>query len=235
MARVHINGLLRGTPGSSAAILASAGLGGLILVDGGLLNGAGTADGIRIAQALGASSAIAIDYDGFHDADDWGAGAVMRMNSVAYGDSPGNYPAQRIYRIAPCRGDMNNDGAVDNGDIDPFVLGLTDSAGYAAAFPGLDGSMVYHGDANCDAVFDNSDIDPFVDRLLAQCCEADCGCGEARGLGAPTPAEIAALLFANVRTELLDPLAAAITDYAEHVEDAGQQSFWLAVCDMLGA
>ncbi len=32
-------------------------------------------------------------------------------------------------------GDLNCDGVVDFGDINPFVLALSDPAGYAAAFP----------------------------------------------------------------------------------------------------
>ena len=38
---------------------------------------------------------------------------------------------------APGPGDLNCDGAVNNGDIDPFVLALTDPGGYAAALSRL--------------------------------------------------------------------------------------------------
>ncbi len=60
-------------------------------------------------------------------------------------------------------GDMNCDGAVDNGDIDGFVLALTDPGAYAAAFPNCD---IASGDANGDGVVDNGDIDAFVALLL---------------------------------------------------------------------
>ncbi|MGE0481467.1 MAG: hypothetical protein AB7Q17_13445 [Phycisphaerae bacterium] len=59
-------------------------------------------------------------------------------------------------------GDMNCDGAVNNFDIDPFVLALTDPAGYAAAFPSCD---INNADANNDGSVNNFDIDPFVALL----------------------------------------------------------------------
>jgi len=59
-------------------------------------------------------------------------------------------------------GDCNCDGVTNNFDIDPFVLALTDPAGYKARFPNC---IVYNADCNNDGVVDNFDIDPFV-RLL---------------------------------------------------------------------
>jgi hypothetical protein len=48
---------------------------------------------------------------------------------------------------------------VNNFDIDPFVLALTDPAAYAQQFPDCDRNAA---DANQDARIDNFDIDPFV-------------------------------------------------------------------------
>ncbi|MEW6197045.1 MAG: S8 family serine peptidase [Planctomycetota bacterium] len=59
-------------------------------------------------------------------------------------------------------GDLNCDGAVDFGDINPFVLALTNPSGYAAAFPQCD---VSQGDINGDGATNFGDINPFV-RLL---------------------------------------------------------------------
>jgi hypothetical protein len=59
-------------------------------------------------------------------------------------------------------GDLNCDGAVNNFDIDPFVLALTDPSGYAQKFPDCDRMLA---DVNGDGVVDNFDIDPFVKRL----------------------------------------------------------------------
>ncbi len=60
------------------------------------------------------------------------------------------------------RGDMNCDGSVNNFDIDAFVLGLTNPAGYTAAFPNCNINL---GDINQDGAFNNFDIDPFVALL----------------------------------------------------------------------
>lgn len=63
-------------------------------------------------------------------------------------------------------GDMNCDGTVNNFDIDPFVLALTDADAYALQFPDCDAS---NGDVNGDGVLNNFDIDPFVACLTSGC------------------------------------------------------------------
>ncbi|MBL8878304.1 MAG: hypothetical protein JNG88_04210, partial [Phycisphaerales bacterium] len=70
-------------------------------------------------------------------------------------------------RVCSVLGDMNCDGVVDNFDIDPFVLALTNPAAYNAAFPGC---SVLNGDANQDGALDNFDIDPFVLCVLNGGC-----------------------------------------------------------------
>ncbi len=66
--------------------------------------------------------------------------------------------------IPPVRlGDANCDGAVDNGDIDAFVLALLDRNAYNAAFPAC---TIDNADANGDGTVDNGDIDAFVALLL---------------------------------------------------------------------
>jgi len=59
-------------------------------------------------------------------------------------------------------GDLNCDGAVNNFDIDPFVLALSDPAGYAKQYPNCDRMLA---DCNGDGVVNNFDIDPFVKLL----------------------------------------------------------------------
>jgi len=61
------------------------------------------------------------------------------------------------------KGDLNCDGLVNNFDIDPFVLALTDPAGYAQRFPNCDRMLA---DCNGDGKVDNFDIDPFVKLLV---------------------------------------------------------------------
>ena len=59
-------------------------------------------------------------------------------------------------------GDLNCDGVVDFDDINPFVLALSDPAGYAAEFPRC---MQINADCNADGRVDFGDINGFV-RLL---------------------------------------------------------------------
>ena len=61
-------------------------------------------------------------------------------------------------------GDMNGDGLVDFGDINPFVLALANPEAYAQQYPQLDANL--SGDMNGDGVLDFADINGFV-ALLA--------------------------------------------------------------------
>jgi len=67
------------------------------------------------------------------------------------------------YEFRPL-GDLNCDGAVNNFDIDAFVLALTNPTGYKARYPDCD---ITNADVNGDHAVNNFDIDPFV-RLLTQ-------------------------------------------------------------------
>lgn len=59
-------------------------------------------------------------------------------------------------------GDMNCDGVVSVSDIGPFVLALTNPAGYIAAFPNC---CLEAADVNCDGFVTVGDIGPFVQLL----------------------------------------------------------------------
>ncbi|MBL8880369.1 MAG: hypothetical protein JNG88_14745 [Phycisphaerales bacterium] len=72
-----------------------------------------------------------------------------------------------VYK-APKPGDMNCDNWVNNFDIDPFVLALTDEAGYAARFGWCDRTRA---DVNRDGTIDNFDIDAFVEAVIADRAE----------------------------------------------------------------
>ncbi len=71
--------------------------------------------------------------------------------------------------LAPCVGDLNCDGHIDFGDINPFVLYLSNFGAWQAAFP--------NGDINCDGTYGQAsfgDINPFV-ALMGQ-CGVGCAC-----------------------------------------------------------
>jgi len=63
---------------------------------------------------------------------------------------------------AAYRGDLNCDGRVNNFDIDPFVLALTNPIRYGAVYPDCDRR---NADVNGDGAVNNFDIDPFVKLL----------------------------------------------------------------------
>jgi len=62
------------------------------------------------------------------------------------------------------RGDLNCDGVVNNFDIDPFVLALTNPHEYAKQYPHCERMLA---DCNADGKVDNFDIDPFVKLLTS--------------------------------------------------------------------
>lgn len=84
--------------------------------------------------------------------------------SVQYG---GNNVTLRLEAVTNNRGDLNCDGLVDNEDIDPFVLAITNPAAYAAAWPNCN---IMNADINCDGLVDNEDIDPFVLCITTGVC-----------------------------------------------------------------
>ena len=63
------------------------------------------------------------------------------------------------------QGDLNCDGNINNFDIEPFVLALTDEAAYNAAYPDCDRNLA---DIDTNGTVNNFDIEPFVDLLTGK-------------------------------------------------------------------
>ncbi len=61
-------------------------------------------------------------------------------------------------------GDLNCDGRVDFGDINPFVLALSNPTAWQATYPGCE---LLYGDISDDQALDLGDINPFVALLVA--------------------------------------------------------------------
>ena len=83
--------------------------------------------------------------------------------SVTYPDW--NIDDVEIWALAPApsqAGDLNCDDTVDFGDINPFVLALTNPIEYGVMYPTCD---ILHGDINADGAVDFGDINPFVALL----------------------------------------------------------------------
>lgn len=89
-------------------------------------------------------------------------GAVFGAGRYFPGGASGRTLAARHEPAPLLRGDLNCDSAVNNFDIDPFVLALTDPAGFAATFPACD---IRRADINVDGLVNNFDIDAFVALL----------------------------------------------------------------------
>jgi photosystem II stability/assembly factor-like uncharacterized protein len=66
--------------------------------------------------------------------------------------------------VPPTPGDLNCDGAINFDDIDPFVLALSDPAGYSAAYPNCN---IMNGDCDGNGVVNFDDINAFVALLGA--------------------------------------------------------------------
>ncbi|MBU0907657.1 MAG: hypothetical protein KKE05_05885, partial [Nanoarchaeota archaeon] len=60
-----------------------------------------------------------------------------------------NIPANKVipHRTLDGRGDLNCDSLVSFGDINPFVLALSNPTAYGNTFPGCD---IMNGDINCN-------------------------------------------------------------------------------------
>jgi hypothetical protein len=208
-------------------------LGGYIIVNGSF--------GEEFAQALihmngnleGPRSFIAVDYDGYEPDDRWirGYGCIERpdVGSASYLTCQPEWQ-ERLFETTLCRGDMNNDGAVDYGDINPFVMGLSNPAAFTVAYPGCGGSRVYHGDCNCDGLFDYGDINPFVLRLIEGCCWEECGpCPGVEPTVLPEPDVLAALLAQHVEPEHYDYLVEMAAGAASVQTDPELKAYWEAV------
>ncbi len=71
----------------------------------------------------------------------------------------------RNNRVIGPLGDANCDGIVSVGDINSFVLALTDPATFQSAFPDCD---LANADMNCDGFVSVSDINPFVREIAGR-------------------------------------------------------------------
>lgn len=110
------------------------------------LGAATTVDSIEVIwPRQGSLAARTQVFPGPIDADQ-----ILTLNAIS---------TQPVYSA----GDLNCDGAVNNFDIDPFVLALIDAESYAAAFPNCDRQLL---DVNDDGLANNFDIDPFVTLLI---------------------------------------------------------------------
>jgi len=129
----------------------------LNLVDGGVNTAAISFEeignpGNNGSLVLGGSHVGTLNYDTF---EIWGYtknGKIVGFDNISVVGTP---PSVLI-------GDMDDSGAVNNNDISPFVMALTDRPTYIATY-GLDPDEV--GDIDGSGQLNNNDITPFVNLL----------------------------------------------------------------------
>lgn len=101
--------------------------------------------------------------------------------------------------MTPDPGDMNGDGAINDADVNPFVLALTDRAAYESAYPGIDADAT--GDVNGSGGFDLGDVKDF--RALLGPPLATAGPSSGASVPEPGPATLVlALIGAGLNTRL---------------------------------
>ena len=74
-----------------------------------------------------------------------------------------DFTVEYVACTPPLPGDLNCDGTVDFGDINPFVLRLSDPAAYSATYPNCPD---FNADINGDVSVDFGDINPFVTLMV---------------------------------------------------------------------
>ncbi len=116
-----------------------------------------------------ASFQIEMFFDGQIRLSYLGGGVLDGLVGLSDGNGiPEEFGELNLSAMSTCGrllGDLNCDGTVNNGDIDAFVLAITDQAGYAAVFPECD---IVLADCNGDTAVNNGDIDAFVTLLSGE-------------------------------------------------------------------
>jgi hypothetical protein len=118
-----------------------------------------------VAVAAGDYHSLGLKADGSiatWGLNNWGQCTVPPPNTGFVAVRGGEYHSLGLKAYRPV-GDLNCDGRVDFGDINPFVLALTNWGQYLQQYPDCD---IYLADINGDGFVDFGDINPFV-RLLA--------------------------------------------------------------------
>jgi WD40 repeat protein len=110
-----------------------------------------------------ADGAMLAVYDG--EMDPYVTGVDLAASGTRFVYTRGDGVVVVANTALPGSGDMNCDGVLDFGDINPFALALSSPDGYAAAFPGCDRMS---GDVNGDSTVGFGDINAFVALLSGE-------------------------------------------------------------------
>ncbi len=208
------------------------GRGGRIMIDGGF--GEYRDSQIIVHGGLGPGrTGIAVDFDGYHATDRWGASGRVEVAGQSYW---GNTPSMHIYEITGCKGDGDNSGSVSPSDTIAMLLAMQGEDFYRPTYPGLEGSMLFHCDITgpnpyqCDGVIDALDFDLLPVRFGT--CSTLCGAIDADE--GPSAAALAATLREHVPAELRGVLRAVVDDLRQNHPRPVRRTYWQAVRQHLG-
>jgi len=135
---------------------------GHIIVNG--MFGAAVNCTVEILGQIIGPAFVCFNYDAPPPPDSWPVypPSAVRVGANSYYETE---PSLHIWGISNCRGDMDNNHALDFNDINPLVQAIGDPDGYDLAYPGLGGSRVWHCDCNCDFSCNFDDINAFVELI----------------------------------------------------------------------
>ncbi len=96
-------------------------------------------------------------------APDCNSNGILDSCDIAGGSSPDANGNGIPDECETLKGDLNCDSTVDFGDINPFILALSNPIEYANMFPTCD---IMNADVSNDGAVDFQDINPFIDLLI---------------------------------------------------------------------
>ncbi|MGE0482171.1 MAG: hypothetical protein AB7Q17_17055 [Phycisphaerae bacterium] len=185
--------------------------------------------------AMGDDGAVVIDWDDWDPGHNWNASAIIHKESADYTD---HTPAEKLYRVTYCLGDMNNDGVLNSFDTDPFVEALTDPSGFDENYPPHAGSRVDHADCDCSGTVTNDDIDAYTELLFEGEGEGCFLCEGGGGGGMRNPVFDDPFIVAVHDRDHVDSIRFAslynlIAGVAETHADGERRAFWTEVLGYL--
>ncbi|MGD8451033.1 MAG: VCBS repeat-containing protein [Phycisphaerae bacterium] len=124
-----------------------------------------TWDGIPEWGALPNTFQVEVFQDGTITLSYLSLGSTHALVGLSSGEGvPPDFLMADLSSLPSCStpGDMNCDGIVNNFDISPFVLAITDPAGYEDEYPDCN---ILNADCSGDGLVNNFDISPFVSLL----------------------------------------------------------------------
>ena len=117
----------------------------------------GTRGPRRLGAALSKATRATFRRRGFAH-----AGVLSRWPEIV-GEELATMSCPEKLSFPPGRGDVNCDGSLDLGDVEPFIDALLDAEKYKQKYPDCD---IKRADITLDGSVDLLDVEPFITLLL---------------------------------------------------------------------